>query len=143
MRGGLIARGFLRNGVEGEKGIAGTDECAALDMEGVEGSGPGRGDIDIFSLDITLHGGGGRPAAAGQQADGGEEKEAFEAHAFPFIIICSMSPGRKRTVPAPGDRSDNIVGGRVRFCRDVNSAQATELEDYAGTFFTLIHLNLP
>ena len=120
--GGLIARGLLGRVVQREKGIAGADVVAALDGEGVERSGHGRGDIDVFPLHITLHGGRGRSAAAGQEAADGEEKEVFEAHAFPFIIVCSMSSGRERTVPAASDRSESIVGGRARFCRDMNLA---------------------
>ena len=73
--GGLIARRLFRDIVQGEEGIAGADAEAALDGEGAERSGGGRGDIDILPFHVALHGGGRRPAAAGEEAAGGEERE--------------------------------------------------------------------
>jgi hypothetical protein len=73
--GGLGARRFFRDIVEGEERIAGTDAPAALDGEGAECSSLRGGDIDVFPLDIALHGGRGRPAAAGEQAASREPGE--------------------------------------------------------------------
>lgn len=75
--GGLIARGFLRDIVQREKRIAGPHLGAAANRQRVQRSGPGGGDIDKFSLHITLHSGRGRPAATGQQADRAQQGDQF------------------------------------------------------------------